>query len=74
MGAPKGTFPGGLDNLVEPTSQPENETGLVYDCPLNSGPCGPVGRSVGAGIFDRRLFDDQSAYSVCVCVCVYVRV
>ena len=60
MGAPKGTFPGGLDNLaVVNSSQAENETGLVYQCPLNPGACGPVGRSADPGIFDRRLYDDQ---------------
>ena len=52
MGAPKGTFPGGLD--IIPSSTPVNETGLVYNCPVTQGSCGMIGSGEGD---DARLFD-----------------
>lgn len=53
VGAPKGTYPGGLLDLSM-SSTPENETGLVYDCPVQQGTCGMIGNGQGN---DARLFD-----------------
>jgi hypothetical protein len=52
VGAPKGTYPGGLSPST--MSTPENETGLVYNCPVRSGSCGRIGTGEGN---DARLFD-----------------
>ena len=38
IGAPRGTYPGGL-NLTDPGRPREDETGLVYSCPILPGPC-----------------------------------
>lgn len=53
VGAPKGTYPGGLLDLPM-SSTPESETGLVYDCPVQQGTCGMIGNGQGN---DARLFD-----------------
>ena len=39
-GAPRGSYPGGLNLIDEGNSVPE--TGLVYQCPVNPGICGGV--------------------------------
>ena len=38
VGAPMGTFPGGLP-LTDPGQSAENQTGLVYSCPVQPGVC-----------------------------------
>ena len=38
VGAPMGTFPGGLP-LLDPGQRAENQTGLVYSCPVQPGVC-----------------------------------
>jgi len=38
IGAPNGTFPGGLP-LNDPGQMAENQTGLVYSCPVLPGEC-----------------------------------
>ena len=38
VGAPMGTFPGGLP-LSDPGQPAENQTGLVYSCPVQPGVC-----------------------------------
>jgi len=38
VGAPNGTFPGGLP-LNDPGQMAENQTGLVYSCPVLPGEC-----------------------------------
>ena len=38
VGAPMGTFPGGLP-LPDPGQSAENQTGLVYSCPVQPGVC-----------------------------------
>ena len=38
IGAPNGTFPGGLP-LTDPGQMAENQTGLVYSCPVLPGEC-----------------------------------
>ena len=38
VGAPMGTFPGGLP-LTDPGQPAENQTGLVYSCPVQPGVC-----------------------------------
>ncbi len=38
VGAPKGTFPGGL-GYADPGQSADDETGLVYVCPLLPGAC-----------------------------------
>ena len=44
VGAPKGTYPGGLSlNAPKFAFPPVNETGLVYQCPVSPGECGPIG-------------------------------
>jgi len=75
VGAPHGTFPGGIPGMtLSPNSNPQNFTGLVYQCPVSPGECGPIGRG-GLPVFDGgmdkrqapaldaasgvRLFDDQ---------------
>ena len=57
VGAPKGTFPGGLSGVTTGGSNPVSDTGLVYQCPVvNPGTCtGVFGNGAGN---DRRLFDD----------------
>ena len=52
VGAPRGTFPGGLD--LDAASTPENQTGLVYDCPVSRGSCGRLGDGTG---LSEKLFD-----------------
>ncbi len=60
VGAPNGTFPGGLPGLVDAGSDPVNNTGLVYQCPIDNGTCGAVGRDGStSNPINRRLFDDQ---------------
>lgn len=57
VGAPLGTYPGGVLGL--PTSSPERETGLVYQCRV-AGECeGILGNNAGN---DRRLFDGDGEY------------
>eukprot|EP00731_Ephydatia_muelleri_P007766 Em0004g104a len=56
VGAPKGTFPGGLNytHLGEP---PVNTTGLVYLCPILNSSCeGLLGNGMS---WDRKLFDED---------------
>ncbi len=38
IGAPRGTYPGGL-NLTDPGSPASPNTGLVYSCPVGQGQC-----------------------------------
>ena len=38
IGAPKGTYPGGLD-YPDPGDNADQQTGLVYMCPLLPGQC-----------------------------------
>ena len=38
VGAPKGSYPGGL-NLSDPELPAASNTGLVYSCPIGSGNC-----------------------------------
>jgi hypothetical protein len=52
VGAPTGTFPGGLDIPDRGTAALSN-TGLVYTCPLVPGSCGPV-------LGDDDDFDDDN--------------
>ena len=48
---------------MEPGSNPENNTGLVYQCLVGNNSCGAVGRNGGASnTVNRRLFDDQSKF------------
>ena len=51
VGAPRGSFPGGLD-LVDPELPAESETGLIYQCQLGNDICegvrGEVDRYIGA--------------------------
>ena len=55
VGAPKGTYPGGVSGL--PVSmEAEDETGLVYQCPLQPGTCGPIERTNNESA---RLFDGE---------------
>lgn len=56
VGAPKGTFPGGL-NVGAPGSNSALRTGLVYQCPVSPSTCtGVFGTGTGT---DKRLFDDE---------------
>lgn len=59
IGAPQGTYPGGVDGL--PELIPEERTGLVYQCPiLSPGNCvGLVDATGNDNVTnnDRRLFD-----------------
>ena len=55
MGAPKGTFPGGLD--ITPSSTPINEIGPVYNCPVVQESCGKIGNREGDNAMQARLFD-----------------
>ena len=48
MGAPHGNFPGGTNlTRIESSRQDDNgtqdNTGLVYQCPVVPGECGPIG-------------------------------
>ena len=38
IGAPKGTYPGGLD-LADPGLPASNQSGLVFSCPISPGLC-----------------------------------
>ena len=53
VGAPRGTFPGGL-NLTDPELPAIDRTGLVYSCPVGIGDCegvrGDTDRYIGAGV------------------------
>lgn len=55
IGAPKGTFPGGLD-IVDPLLPAENNTGLIYQCQLGNDVCegvrGDVDLYIGDSITD----------------------
>ena len=53
MGAPYGTYPGGIPDLPA-SSTAEPEAGLVYQCPVTGYCEGILGRSAET---DRRLFD-----------------
>ena len=55
VGAPRGTYPGGL-SLPE-NGMAENQTGLIYDCPIQLGDCNGLFGS-GSGN-DLRLFDPE---------------
>ena len=57
MGAPRGTYPGGLDL---PELNPVTRGGLVYQCPIRAGNCSGLGAN-GSGD-DRRLFDGERKY------------
>ena len=59
MGAPKGTFPGGVTGLTSSIT-PESETGLVYDCPILQGSCGRIGNGEGDDI---KLFDSERKFA-----------
>ncbi len=63
VGAPHGTFPGGLNLPLSDGASQDNVSqaaGLVYECPLAPGACGPVGRnSLLQDSVGLRLFDDQ---------------
>ena len=58
MGAPRGDFPGGT-NLTRiefsegVDNRTQNNTGLVYQCPVAPGECGPIGDG-SLPVFDRR--------------------
>ena len=58
MGAPAGTYPGGLDLPNAPNAT--NMTGLVYLCPVNPGDC--EGLRSNETDNDRRLFDDEGMF------------
>ena len=62
VGAPKGTYPGGL--ALPASADAENETGLVYQCSLTDEACSAVGRD-GSNPANDRLFDSQRKLSVC---------
>jgi len=51
VGAPRGTYPGGLS--LPTLSSAENYTGLVYECPVGQGECGRVGNTV-TPLFDGK--------------------
>ena len=55
VGAPKGTYPGGL-NLTDPFEPAERNTGLVYSCPI-LGACEGVTGDVSRYINDETLAD-----------------
>ena len=60
MGAPNGTYPGALP-VFGNGSNAVNNTGLVYQCPVTPGPCGPVqGNGTGNDI---RFFDPEGQYT-----------
>ena len=58
MGAPRGSYPGGVASGLPGNSQGAlPNTGLVYVCPVEPGSCGPLtGNGQGA---DLRLFDGE---------------
>ena len=65
MGAPHGTYPGGIMSLLSGSAEPQ--TGLVYQCPVGPGGCdGILGNNADS---DRRLFDGDGKHK-CVCVCL----
>ena len=49
MGAPQGTYPGGLPLPADGSA--ENNTGLVYECPVGRGGCGRIG-NITTPLFD----------------------
>ena len=53
IGAPRGTYPGGL-NLTDPGLPRSPNTGLVYSCPIGGGECegvrGDTTRYIGPGV------------------------
>ena len=61
MGAPRGTFPGGLSITDFPnTTAPENQTGLVYSCPVAPAPCGGVRGSISVYRDDANAVDNNA--------------
>ena len=60
MGAPNGTFPGGLNLAGIDGSEAVNDTGLVYVCPITPGDCEPLS-GTGSGN-DVRLFDHEGQW------------
>ena len=61
MGAPRGTYPGGLMSLPD-NGTAENQTGLIYNCPIQPGDCdGLFGNGAGN---DLRLFDPERKWAV----------
>ena len=64
MGAPKGTYPGGLTSL--PELNPVLRTGLIYNCPIKSpGGCdGLLSANTEPDVAnnDRRLFDGDCEF------------
>lgn len=62
MGAPRGTFPGGLpitDFLN--SGAPEDQTGLVYSCPVAPAPCGGVRGNTAVYENDVNAVDNDAA-------------
>lgn len=62
IGAPQGTYPGGLSDL--PMLQPELFSGLVYLCGVGSpGDCnGLLSEEINVSSNDRRLFDGDRKF------------
>ena len=61
MGAPLGTYPGGLQGL--PALNPVPVTGLVYQCPVNApGNCAGINSSTNDDNA-RRMFDGDRRFS-----------
>ena len=70
IGAPKGTYPGGL-NLVDPGMPASSQTGLIFSCPVSPGSCeGVTGGTDTADVDDddgfsqSRLFDHRRKYQI----------
>ena len=57
VGAPRGTYPGGLQDL--PMLDPVPRGGLVYQCPIRPGNCSGLTDSTASNMNYNKLFDGE---------------
>ena len=63
IGAPKGTYPGGL-NLTDYSLPAVNETGLVYNCQFGSGVCEGVTGNTALYVTDPNAIDGRQSLTL----------